>query len=57
MHCNFIVTAYRLGQRTIRTMLDPPYKLKDAGAIRFAVNDKIHEALDNAQFGYEGKTT
>ncbi|KAF2017680.1 hypothetical protein BU24DRAFT_333390, partial [Aaosphaeria arxii CBS 175.79] len=48
--------SHRLGLRTIRTILNPPYSFKDADSIREAGAEKIHEALEDARTQHKGKT-
>lgn len=49
--------SHRLGLRTIRTILNPPYEFKDADTIKAAGAEKIHHALDDAHTQHKGKTT
>lgn len=49
--------SHRLGLRTIRTILNSPYELKDADIIKAAGAERIHQALDDARTQHKGKTT
>ena len=49
--------SHRLGLRTIRTILNPPYEFRDADTIKSAGAGKIHQALDDARTQHKGKTT
>ncbi|KAJ4987569.1 endonuclease iii-like protein [Stagonosporopsis vannaccii] len=49
--------SHRLGLRTIRTILNPPYKFTDVETIKAAGAENIHQALDDARTQHKGKTT
>lgn len=49
--------SHRLGLRTIRTILNPPYEFTNAETIKTAGAEKIHQALDDARTQHKGKTT
>lgn len=49
--------SHRLGLRTIRTILNPPYEFRDADTIKAAGAEKVHRALDDARTQHKGKTT
>ncbi|KAJ4375515.1 hypothetical protein N0V86_007047 [Didymella sp. IMI 355093] len=49
--------SHRLGLRTIRTILNPPYEFKDAETIKAAGAEKIYQSLDDARTQHRGKTT
>ncbi|OAK97510.1 hypothetical protein IQ06DRAFT_227090 [Phaeosphaeriaceae sp. SRC1lsM3a] len=48
--------SHRLGLRTIRTLLNPPYSLCDPVAIKTAGPKKVLEALEVARTQHKGKT-
>lgn len=49
--------SHRLGLRTIRTVLNPPWEFTDAETIKAAGSEKIYKSLDNARTQHRGKTT
>ena len=49
--------SHRLGLRTIRTVLNPPYSFNDTHSIRQAGSEKIRQALDDAHTQHKGKTS
>lgn len=49
--------SHRLGLRTIRTILNPPWEFTDAESIKAAGAEKIYKSLDDARTQHRGKTT
>ena len=49
--------SHRLGLRTIRTVLNEPYKFNSAKAVKNAGEEKIYEAVWEAKTQHKGKTT
>ncbi|KAF3036360.1 hypothetical protein E8E11_001777 [Didymella keratinophila] len=49
--------SHRLGLRTIRTILNPPWEFTDAKSIKAAGAEKIYKSLDDARTQHRGKTT
>lgn len=49
--------SHRLGLRTIRTILNPPWEFTDAETIEAAGAEKIYKSLDDARTQHRGKTT
>lgn len=49
--------SHRLGLRTIRTILNPPYQFSNPVAIKTAGAVKVRQALDDAHTQHKGKTT
>ncbi|KAF3033089.1 hypothetical protein E8E12_003801 [Didymella heteroderae] len=49
--------SHRLGLRTIRTILNPPWEFTDAETIKAAGAEKIYKSLDDARTQHRGKTT
>ncbi|KAF2127935.1 hypothetical protein P153DRAFT_319037 [Dothidotthia symphoricarpi CBS 119687] len=47
---------YRLGLRTIRTILNPPYEFRQPVAIKMAGSAKIQQALWSARMKHKGRT-
>lgn len=47
--------SHRLGLRTIRTILNPPYEFRDPVAIKTAGPKKVLEALETARTQHKGK--
>ncbi|KAI9832537.1 MAG: hypothetical protein M1819_004327 [Sarea resinae] len=48
--------SHRLGHRSIRTLLNPPWDFNTAAAVRDAGQEKVHEALDEARTQHKEKT-
>lgn len=48
--------SHRLGLRTIRTLLNPPYSFRDPVAIKMAGQKKVREALESAHTQHKDKT-
>lgn len=49
--------SHRLGLRTIRTILNPPWEFTDVDTIKAAGAEKIYKSLDDARTQHRGKTT
>lgn len=49
--------SHRLGLRTIRTILNPPWEFTDPESITDAGAEKIYKSLDDARTQHRGKTT
>ena len=48
--------SHALGQRAIRTLLNPPFSLTTPGAVQAAGQDRVHDALTQARTQHKAKT-